>query len=135
PPEARDVLALATAFRDPPAEARLLEYLASAPVRALLHDAWGRTYTPFAERPPGWLAGLVGELVGLRLLERVGRAGAPAPGGASGGLTARGSTPRPAPHGQTSCPWHPAGPAGGDAPPPARRAFGGAPGPARAPQG
>src|SRR5262245_61464264 len=113
----------------------MLEYLASAPVRALLHDAWGRTYTPFAERPPGWLAGLVGELVGLRLLERVGRAGAPAPGGATGGLTARGSTPRPAPHGQTSCPWHPAGPAVVDAHPLVRRAFEGSLGPAGRRQG
>jgi hypothetical protein len=81
PAEAQDIIALATAFRDPPAEARLLEYLASAPVRALLHDTWGRGYVPFAERPAGWLAGQVGDLVGLRLLERVGRAG-PASAGA-----------------------------------------------------
>jgi hypothetical protein len=71
PTEARDVLALATAFRDPPAEDRLLLYLASGPVRALLHDHWQRPYAPFQEREPGWLAGVVDELVRLRLLERV----------------------------------------------------------------
>jgi hypothetical protein len=78
PAEAQDVLALATAFRDPPSEARLLEYLSSGPVRALLHGPWGRGYVPFAERPAGWLAGQVEELVGLRLLERVGRSPGPA---------------------------------------------------------
>jgi tetratricopeptide (TPR) repeat protein len=78
-PEAQDVLALATAFRDPPEEGRLLEYLASSPVKALLHEIWGRRYTPFAGRPAGWLAGQVEELVGLRLLERVGRAGPSSP--------------------------------------------------------
>jgi hypothetical protein len=72
PAEAKDILALATAFRDPPAEARLLEYLASPPVRALLHETWGRDYSPFGQRPPGWLTRQVEELVGLRLLERVG---------------------------------------------------------------
>ncbi len=73
PRHQQDVVALATAFRDPPTEPRLLEYLMSPPVRALLHDTWGRPYTPFAERPAGWLAGQVEELVRLRLLERVGR--------------------------------------------------------------
>jgi hypothetical protein len=34
PVETRDILALATAFRQPPSEARLLEYLVSFPVRA-----------------------------------------------------------------------------------------------------
>jgi hypothetical protein len=80
PPEQQDVLALATAFRDPPAEPRLLEYLTSAPVRALLHDTWARPYRPFADRPAGWLAAQVDELVRLRLLERVGLA----PGSAGG---------------------------------------------------
>jgi tetratricopeptide (TPR) repeat protein len=75
PAEAQDVLALSTAFRDPPAEDRLLDYLASAPVRGLLHDTWGRTYPPFADRPAGWLGRQIDELVRLRLLERVGRAG------------------------------------------------------------
>jgi hypothetical protein len=74
--EARDLLALATAFRQPPAEEALLAYLASAPVRALLHETWGRSYVPFAERPAGWLAAQVQELVDLRLLERVGERGA-----------------------------------------------------------
>jgi hypothetical protein len=74
--EAKDVLALATAFRQPPAETGLLAYLASAPVRALLHDSWGRGYAPFAERAAGWLEARVQELVGMRLLERVGERGA-----------------------------------------------------------
>jgi hypothetical protein len=71
--EALDVLALATAFRDPPREARLLEYLACAPVQTLLHQTWGRAYAPFATRSAGWLAAQVDLLVRLRLLERVGR--------------------------------------------------------------
>ncbi|HZY86064.1 MAG TPA: hypothetical protein VFE78_14620, partial [Gemmataceae bacterium] len=74
--EEQDAVALATAFRDPPAEGRLLEYLAGPTVRHLLHDTWGRTYAPFAGRPAGWLAELVEGLVRLRLLERVGRHGA-----------------------------------------------------------
>jgi hypothetical protein len=73
PAEAQDMLALATAFRDPPTEARLLEYLASEPVQVLLHQTWGRTYAPFPQRTSGWLGQQVEELVQLRLLERVGR--------------------------------------------------------------
>jgi hypothetical protein len=80
PHEAQDILALATAFRDPPAEPRLREYLTSTPVRTLLHDTWGRRYAPFAGRPADWLAGEVDELVRLRLLERVGLAPGPAGG-------------------------------------------------------
>jgi hypothetical protein len=72
-PEAQDVLALATAFRAPPGESRLLAYLASEPVRALLHEKWSRDYQPFRDRPVGWLEDQIRELVGLRLLERVGR--------------------------------------------------------------
>jgi hypothetical protein len=72
PREQQDILALATAFRDPPTGERLLEYLASQPVRALLHETWRRPYVPFAERPAAWLADQVQELVALRLLERVG---------------------------------------------------------------
>jgi hypothetical protein len=71
PAEARDIVALATAFRNPPTEQRLLGYLASEPVHAVLHPTWGRTYQPFADRPAGWLAAQVQELVELRLLERV----------------------------------------------------------------
>jgi hypothetical protein len=82
PAEQQDVLALATAFRDPPTEPRLLEYLASAPVRSLLHETWMRHYTPFAERPSGWLQMQIDQLVALRLLERVGLA----PGSAGGSL-------------------------------------------------
>jgi hypothetical protein len=73
-PEARDIVALSTAFRNPPAEPRLLEYLSSAHVQTLLHQTWGRTYAPFHERPAGWLAGQIQDMVVLRLLERVGEA-------------------------------------------------------------
>src|SRR5258707_1099699 len=44
PQETQDVLALATSFRQPPAEPRLLEYLVSEPVHNLLHEHWGRIY-------------------------------------------------------------------------------------------
>ena len=70
--ESQDILALATAFREPPTEARLLEYLASAPVQTLLHETWQRDYAPFPARPTGWLQAQVQELIELRLLERVG---------------------------------------------------------------
>ncbi|HEX5272933.1 MAG TPA: hypothetical protein VFW33_20690, partial [Gemmataceae bacterium] len=82
PREQQDVLALATAFRDPPTEPRLTEYLGSVPVRSLLHATWGRDYAPFTDRPHGWLAAQLDELVRLRLLERVGLA----PGSAGGSL-------------------------------------------------
>jgi hypothetical protein len=72
PAEEQDILALATAFRDPPIEERLRQYLVSAPAQALLHSTWGRRYEPFPSRPPHWLAGRIQELVELRLLERVG---------------------------------------------------------------
>ena len=75
PRETQDILALATAFRDPPSEPRLLHYLASDPVLTLLHDTWGRTYPPFVRRPSGWLREQIQRLIDLRLLERVGRAG------------------------------------------------------------
>jgi hypothetical protein len=73
PAEDKDILAMATAFRDPPTEALLLDYLGSPAVRDLLHGHWARDYTPFAERGRAWLAGRVDELVRLRLLERVGQ--------------------------------------------------------------
>ncbi len=79
--EAQDVLALATAFRDPPTPARLADYLRSPPVQALLHQKWGRAYEPFADRPAGWLDWQVQDLVDLRLLERVGRSVGGVPGG------------------------------------------------------
>jgi tetratricopeptide (TPR) repeat protein len=75
PQETQDLIALATAFRDPPTEARLLEYLASPPVQTLLHQTWHRTYPPFARRPAGWLHEQIQQLIDLRLLERVGRGG------------------------------------------------------------
>jgi hypothetical protein len=70
-PEARDIVALATAFREPPTQTRLLEYLRSDPVRVLLHQSWGRTYAPFAGRPSDWLEDTVRGLISLRLLEEV----------------------------------------------------------------
>jgi hypothetical protein len=78
PQETQDLVALATSFRQPPAEPRLLEYLVSDPLRQLLHEQWGRTYTAFRERPAGWLASQVDQLVELRLLERVGQGSADA---------------------------------------------------------
>lgn len=71
--ESQDILALATAFRDPPTEARLIDYLASEPVRHLLHDTWQRPYLPFQKRQCEWLKSQIDELAALRLLERVGR--------------------------------------------------------------
>jgi hypothetical protein len=73
PQETQDLIALATAFRDPPTEARLLDYLASSPVQTLLHQTWRRTYLPFAQRPADWLQKQIQQLIELRLLERVGR--------------------------------------------------------------
>jgi hypothetical protein len=75
PAETRDILALATAFRQPPTEARLLEYLVSSPVRAMLHVTWKRIYPSFDQREWDWLPGQIDWLVQLRLLERVGSAG------------------------------------------------------------
>ncbi|MBX9680474.1 MAG: hypothetical protein K2X38_17075 [Gemmataceae bacterium] len=72
PAESQDILALATAFRQPPRQQMLLQYLASEPTRRFLHEARHRTYTPFGERPAGWLAAQIDCLVALRLLERVG---------------------------------------------------------------
>jgi len=72
PTETKDILALATAFRSPPTETQLLQFLASAPVQRLLVQTWERTYLPFDRRPKEWLAQQVQELVELRLLERVG---------------------------------------------------------------
>jgi hypothetical protein len=73
PRETQDVLVLATAFREPPSESQLLDYLLSQPARTLLHETWQRDYTPFTDREPGWTRGQVDFLVRLRLLERVGR--------------------------------------------------------------
>jgi hypothetical protein len=73
--ESQDILALAAAFRDPPPQNQLVAYLRSLPVHDLLHHRWLRAYEPFAERQPAWLAGRIDDLVALRLLERVGRAG------------------------------------------------------------
>jgi hypothetical protein len=70
--ETKDILTLATAFRQPPTEACLLDYLSSKPVEHLLHETWKRSYQPFAARTQTWLAERVQELIDLRLLERVG---------------------------------------------------------------
>jgi hypothetical protein len=71
PSAEQDVLALTTAFRDPPTEPQALAYLRSPPVQTLLRETWGRTYDPFVERPAGWLEAQIQELIDLRLLERV----------------------------------------------------------------
>jgi len=71
-PEAKDILGLATAFRQPPTENRLLQYLLSVPVRQLVHQGWQRSYQPLGERGEPWLRGQIQELVDVRLLERVG---------------------------------------------------------------
>jgi hypothetical protein len=82
PAEAQDIIGLATAFRDPPIEDRLKEYLGSAPVQTLLHETWRREYEPFVARPADWLSKQIDDLIHLRLLERVGRYG-PASAGAA----------------------------------------------------
>lgn len=71
PQESRDILALATAFRSPPNEGQLLQFLASEPVRRLLEQTWQRRYVPFNQRANDWLPAQIQELVDLRLLERV----------------------------------------------------------------
>ncbi len=69
PPEEQDIVALASAFRDPPGEVLLLDYLAGDAVAKLLADAWGRTYP---RQPPDAIAARIETLVRMRLLERVG---------------------------------------------------------------
>lgn len=69
--ELQDILALATAFREPPLETAFLTYLRSGPVEKLLHQIWQRTYPPFAKRSESWLQTQIDELLNLRLLERV----------------------------------------------------------------
>jgi hypothetical protein len=69
--EAKDILALANAFRQPPTQDRLVQYLASTPVRTILHQTWSRDYLPFQDRSTGWLAAQIQQLIDLRLLERV----------------------------------------------------------------
>ena len=71
PAELQDIVALATSFRQPASEARLIEYLQSESLRHLLHDTWRRVYAPFATRSGQWLREQVQTLVELRLLERV----------------------------------------------------------------
>src|SRR5213075_2768541 len=73
--EEKDIVALATAFRQPPGEGQLLAYLASTPLQVMVQRHWRRTYEPFDRRPAGWLAATVDGLVALRLLERVGQGG------------------------------------------------------------
>src|SRR5262249_40665835 len=78
PRETQDVLALATAFREPPPEAQLVQYLVSDPVRVLLNERWRREYRAFSERGSAWVRRQIELLVRLRLLGRVTRQGAAA---------------------------------------------------------
>lgn len=71
PQDRQDIVALATAFRHPPTQRRVLEYLASPPVDHLLRETWGRTYPPLSGRGAKELRAILEELVSLRLLERV----------------------------------------------------------------
>lgn len=69
--ELKDILALATSFRQPATERRLDAYLRSDSLNRLLHETWGRTYPAFSSRPASWLPSRVQELIDLRLLERI----------------------------------------------------------------
>ncbi|HEV8061671.1 MAG TPA: ATP-binding protein [Gemmataceae bacterium] len=69
---AKDILALATSFRDPPTEECLVEYLLSESVQSLVTSIWRRTYPPFAQQGPAWIGQQIQQLVVHRLLERVG---------------------------------------------------------------
>ena len=69
---AKDILALATAFRDPPTEEYLTEYLLSDSVQKLVTETWQRSYQPFTQQGAAWIAQEVQQLVEHRLLERVG---------------------------------------------------------------
>jgi hypothetical protein len=71
PAESKDIVALTTAFRQPPTARILHRYLVSDSVGRLLAAEWHREYQPFAERPAGWIEREIGSLVDLRLLERV----------------------------------------------------------------
>ncbi len=71
PQELQDLVALATSFRQPPTEARFLEYLRSEPLRHLLHKSWQRIYRPLQDRDDAELRALLQALIELRLLERV----------------------------------------------------------------
>jgi hypothetical protein len=71
PAEAKDLVALTTAFRQPPTARILYRYLVSDPVRRLLKESRRRAYLPFAEQPAGWIEREIQALVDLRLLERV----------------------------------------------------------------
>jgi hypothetical protein len=70
-PEAVDILALATAFREPPTRRKLRDYMVSEPVQELLSRAWSRTYVPLAQKQGQWLDGEIQRLMDLRLLEEV----------------------------------------------------------------
>ncbi|GIW82526.1 MAG: hypothetical protein KatS3mg105_4333 [Gemmatales bacterium] len=71
PREEQDILALATAFHEPPTVDELIAYLKSEPVQTLLQQRWQRGYRPFRERGESWLRDRVDHLVALRLLEMV----------------------------------------------------------------
>jgi hypothetical protein len=69
--EAHDILALATAFREPPTRRQLRDYLLSEPIQHVLRKTWGRDYAPFIARASDWLDAQIQHLVALRLLEEV----------------------------------------------------------------
>jgi hypothetical protein len=68
----KDILALATAFRDPPTEQGLIEYLLSPSVQALVAGPWKRTYPTYEARGSEWIKAQIQLLIDHRLLERVG---------------------------------------------------------------
>lgn len=71
PQDAKDLVALATHFHQPPTESCLLEYLLSKPVEQLLHGDWQRSYVPWSKRARADVAQQIQSAVDLRLLERV----------------------------------------------------------------
>jgi tetratricopeptide (TPR) repeat protein len=71
PQDAKDMVAFATHFHQPPTEACLIDYLRSEPVERLLHGEWKRSYAPWSGLARNAVARQVQEAVDLRLLERV----------------------------------------------------------------
>jgi tetratricopeptide (TPR) repeat protein len=70
--DAKDLVALATHFHQPPTEDCLVDYLRSGPVEKLLHGDWQRNYVSWSKRAPAEVREQIQAAVELRLLERVG---------------------------------------------------------------